>query len=238
MAQELPRAVVFDLDGTLVDTAPDLVGALNDLLEALKLPPITIAQGRAASGRGGRSLIQVGHEQAGIQLTEDQITALYPRYLEHYASRYAVDSAVYPGVEALLDHLEAEGWRLGICTNKPERFAEGLMASLGLRGRFGALLGADTLPVRKPDPRHLIETLERLGVEPDRGILLGDTDTDLKTARAAGVPVALTSFGYAPVPVAHYAPDAVFGHYDEAPAMIARLWALGRSWAGEDARPL
>lgn len=231
MAQESARAVIFDLDGTLVDTAPDLVGALNDLLAALGLPPVTIAQGRAASGRGGRSLIQVGHELAGIALTEDQITALYPRYLEHYAARYAVDSALYPGVAELLDHLEAEGWRLGICTNKPERFAEGLMKSLGMRTRFGALLGADSLPVRKPDPRHLIETLERLGVEPDRGILLGDTETDLKTARAAGIPVALASFGYAPLPVAHYAPDAVYDDYAETPAMIARLWALGRSWA-------
>ncbi|WP_026310276.1 phosphoglycolate phosphatase [Neomegalonema perideroedes] len=232
MTSELPRAVIFDLDGTLVDTAPDLVGALNDLLAVLGLPPVTLEQGRAASGRGGRSLIKVGHELAGIDLTEAGVDALYPRYLEHYAARTAVDSAVYPGVTALLDHLEAQGWRLGICTNKPLRFAESLMRALGLRERFGVLLGADSLPVRKPDPRHLVETLERLGVEPDRGILLGDTETDLKTARAVGIPVALTSFGYAPVPVATYAPDAIFHHYDEAPEMIDRLWALGRTWAG------
>lgn len=230
-SRELPRAVIFDLDGTLVDTAPDLVGALNDLLAALDLPSISIEQGRAASGRGGRSLIRVGHELAGIKLTEPEVDALYPRYLDHYAARYAVESKPYPGATALLDHLEAEGWRLGICTNKPARFAEGLMRALGLRERFGALLGADSLPVRKPDPRHLVETLERLGVEPDRGILLGDTETDLKTARAAGIPVALASFGYAPLPAAAYAPDAVFHHYDEAPEMIGRLWALGRSWA-------
>ena len=232
VASESARAVVFDLDGTLVDTAPDLVGALNDLLEVLKLPPVTVEQGRAASGRGGRSLIQLGHEAAGVPLSEERIMELYPRYLEHYAHRYAEDSAPYPGVVELLDHLAAEGWRLGICTNKPERFAEGLMRSLGLRERFGALVGADTLPVRKPDPRPLFETLERLGVAADRAVMLGDTETDLKTARAAGLPVALASFGYAPDPVTIYAPDAVYHHYDETPALIGRLWALNRRWAG------
>ena len=139
-------------------------------------------------------MLRAGLARAGAA-TRRRWSALYPRLLDVYAAALAVHTRLYDGAEAALDRLEAEGWRLGICTNKPERLARLLLEELGVGGRFAALLGADSLPVRKPDPRHLVETIARAGGEPGRAVLVGDTVSDREAARAAGVPCVLVGFG-------------------------------------------
>lgn len=221
------RGAIFDLDGTLADTAADLLAAANAALGAAGLPSLDPATDRGAAGRGGREMIRLSLARDGrnpmgaenIALTD----RLYPVLLEAYEARIAGETALYDGVEACLDRLTAERWRLGVCTNKPERPARALMAKLGILDRFGALLGGDTLPVHKPDPVHFIETCARIGADPARSAMIGDTRTDLETARAAGGPCVLTRFGYAAEPVEHLGPDAIVAHCDEIPDALERL---------------
>jgi phosphoglycolate phosphatase len=150
-------------------------------------------------------------------------TDLYPGLLRAYEGRLAEETRLYDGVAGCLDALEAAGWRLGVCTNKPEYLAVLLLDRLGVLSRLGAVLGADTLTVRKPDPEHLLETARRSGARPDLCVMLGDTMTDLLTARAAGVPCVLTSFGFAVEPMDELTPDAVVGHFDEIAPVLERL---------------
>lgn len=221
------RGAIFDLDGTLADTAADLLAAANAALAPRGLPLLELSRDKAYAGRGGRSMIRRALTLAGrdpdgaaeIALTD----ALYPELLEAYAGAVAVETRLFDGVEACLTVLAAEGWALGVCTNKPEGLARPLLAALGVIDRFGAVVGADTLPVRKPDPEHLRETARRIGVDPARTVMLGDTVTDLSTARAAGVPCVLTRFGFAAEPVESLGADALIAHFDEAPGVLARL---------------
>ncbi len=156
--------------------------------------------------------------EAGL-IAED----LYPGLLAAYEGRLSDETKLYDGVLDCLDVLEAAGWRLGVCTNKPERLAVMLLDSLGVLERFGAVLGADSLPVRKPNPEHLHETARRSGARPDLCVMLGDTRTDLLTARAAGVPCVLTSFGFAAEPLDDLPADAVVHHFDEVAPVLERL---------------
>ena len=223
------RAAIFDLDGTLADTSGDLLNAANAVLAPEGLPLLRLETDKPFAGRGGREMIRRSLSLAGrpedgaeeVVLT----TRLYPLLLEAYSGALAVETRLYDGVEACLDRLEAEGWRLGVCTNKPERLALRVLAELGIRDRFPAILGADTLAVRKPDPLHLTETARRIGADPARAVMIGDTLTDLTTARRAGVPCVLTTFGFAAQPLAELAPDAIVEHYDQIPAACARLAA-------------
>ena len=218
-----PRAAIFDLDGTLADTAPDLIGAANDLLAERGLAALDPASARSTAGRGGKALISLGHEKAGAPLGAAEVDALFPRYLEIYESRIDQDSRLFPGVEAALQRLDDAGWRLGVCTNKSERLARLLLDRFGLLDRFEALLGADTLPVKKPDPRHLLETIERLGGAPERSVLIGDSQTDRDAARNAEVKIVLVSFGYALSPPAGLKPDAMIEHFDHLDPALQRL---------------
>lgn len=217
------RALIFDLDGTLADTAADLLAAANVALAGAGLPLLDLATDRQAAGRGGKSMIRASLARAGLPPDDARADTLYAPLLAAYEARIAEETRLFDGVERALDALAAEGWRLGVCTNKPERLALILLERLGVLGRFGAVLGADTLPVRKPDPAHLVETARRIGADPARAVMIGDTLTDLLTARAAGVPCILTSFGFAAEPLADLAPDAVIGHYDELAPTLARL---------------
>jgi phosphoglycolate phosphatase len=217
------RVAAFDLDGALADTAADLIGALNDLAALERgLAPIPLDE-RPTAGKGGRALIRRGMEAAGAAADEARVDALFPLYLDLYEARITRETRLYPDAEACLDALAAEGWRLAICTNKPERLARRLLEALGVAGRFHAILGADTLPVRKPDPLHLIETIARAGGARERAFLLGDTRTDRECARRAGVPCALVSHGYADVPLEALAPEAVIGGLSELPGLAPRL---------------
>ncbi|MGF1445785.1 MAG: phosphoglycolate phosphatase [Pikeienuella sp.] len=224
------RGAIFDLDGTLANTAGDLLAAANDALAPRGLPLLDPATDKPYAGRGGREMIRRALSRAGrdpfgaaeIALTDE----IYPELLIAYEARIDGETHLFDGVETCLDALVAAGWRIGVCTNKPERLALVLLERLGVLERFGAVLGADTLPVRKPDPEHFRETCRRIGAAPERSVMLGDTRTDLETARAAGVPVVLTSFGFAAEPLDSLAPDAVMAHYSEAPALLDRLVPL------------
>lgn len=221
------RGALFDLDGTLADTSADLLNAANAALGPRGLPLLDLYRDRPYAGRGGRSMIRRSISLAGrdpdraeeVDLTD----ALYPELLEAYSTALAVHTTLFPGVEACLDTLEAEGWALGVCTNKPERMALAVLEALGVLDRFGSMLGADTLPVRKPDPAHVIETATRCGANPEVSVMIGDTSTDLNAARAAGIPCVLTRFGFAAEPLEELAPDAIVASYHEIPETLNLL---------------
>ncbi|MFN3614972.1 MAG: HAD-IA family hydrolase [Rubrimonas sp.] len=218
------KAVIFDLDGTLADTAPDLIGATNAIAAAEGWPLLDPVADRAVAGRGGRALI--GRAMLGAGLTDpDRVAALIPEFLRLYEARIADETRLFPGASECLDTLAAQGWALGICTNKPARLANILLDRLGVADRFAAVLGADSLPVRKPDPLHFLETARRIGADTARSVLVGDTITDRLTARAAGVPCILCRFGYAVEPLSELAAEAEIDCLSEAPAAAARLAA-------------
>ncbi|MFQ5566947.1 MAG: HAD-IA family hydrolase [Paracoccaceae bacterium] len=224
------RGAIFDLDGTLADTAADLLGAANAVLAPRRLPLLDLARDKQFAGRGARSMIhrslslmETPPGEAGAEAIADD---LYPGLLAAYEGRLADETRLYDGVVGCLDALAAAGWRLGVCTNKPERLAVMLLERLGVLGRFGAVLGADSLAVRKPDPEHLHETARRSGARPDRCVMLGDTRTDVLTARAAGVPCVLTRFGFSAEPPDELAADAVVDHFDEVAPVLERLRPL------------
>ncbi|MEM1300496.1 MAG: HAD-IIIA family hydrolase [Pseudomonadota bacterium] len=221
------RGAIFDLDGTLADTAGDLLAAANAVLGPEGLPLLDPVADKAYAGRGGRSMIRRSLEIAGrpedgadeIALTD----RLYHPLLEAYQGGLAVQTRLFDGVFECLDALEKAGWKLGVCTNKPEGLAVPLLRELEVAHRFGAILGADTLPVRKPDPEHFRETCRRISASPERSVMIGDTLNDLETARAAGVPCVLTSFGFAAQPLAELAPEAVVHHYGDIPHVLEAL---------------
>ncbi|MGP9818655.1 HAD family hydrolase [Salinarimonas sp. NSM] len=215
--------VVFDLDGTLADTAADLIAILNGLLAEDGLPGMPVEQAGSLIGAGARALISRGFAAAGRELVPERLEALFESFLARYADEVCVETRLYPGVEATLDRLEAEGYAFAVCTNKPERHSLLLMDALGIAPRFAAICGRDTFPFCKPDPRHLEHTIARAGGEPSRAIMIGDSITDIATAKAAGVPVIAVPFGYTDVPVAELDPDLVVPHFDGMAAAILRL---------------
>ncbi len=218
------RTAVFDLDGTLADTSADLIAAANAALAGTgHAPVLDPLRDRAAAFAGGRAMLRAGLDREGGAWDEALVDDLYPRLLAAYEAKLAVETRLFDGATAALDRLAGDGWRLAICTNKPERLAALLVEALGIAGRFGALLGADTLAFRKPDPRHLLETIARVGGDPGRAVLVGDTVTDRDAARAAAVPCVLVGFGPEGEAVAGLEPAAMIGHFDELPAVLERL---------------
>jgi phosphoglycolate phosphatase len=205
--------VVFDLDGTLVDTAPDIVAYLNEMLAELGRPSLDSDAVRPMIGDGVRSLMIRGLDASGGVPDDLDIDALFDSYLERYTEEPARQSRPYDGVIDTLDALRTAGIKMGVCTNKPQSPTDRLLARLGLDRYFGAVIGSDTLPVKKPDPAHLLGVLERLNVNPARAALVGDSATDLKTARAAGTPCVLVSFGYTATPAKDLGADHVIDHF-------------------------
>lgn len=217
------RTVIFDLDGTLADTSADLIAAANQCLRASDageaLDPVADA---LTAFQGGRAMLRLGMARRGRQ-DEAEVDRLYPLLLAAYEQAIDRETRLYPGVVPAIEALRGAGFATGICTNKPERLADLLLRRLGVRGLFAALVGADTLPVRKPDPAPYRLTVERAGGTVARSILVGDTETDRRTGQAAGVPVALVTFGPEGADVARFAPEALIGHFDELPALANRL---------------
>jgi phosphoglycolate phosphatase len=214
--------VAFDLDGTLADTAPDLAASLNHVLGALGRPIVDAESVRHLVGHGARALIRKGLATSG-EAPEALVARGYPLYLDHYAANICVGTRCYPAVEEAMDALAARGVRLAICTNKPERLTHLLVDALGWTGRFAAIVGADTLPVRKPDPLPLLEAIARAGG--GRAAFVGDSITDAETARAAGLLFVAVSFGFSDRPVQELGADAVIDSYAE---LIPALEQLGR----------
>jgi phosphoglycolate phosphatase len=218
------RVAVFDLDGTLADTAADLIAAANAALDEAGFgAPLAAGRDDAVAFRGGRAMLREGFGRLGGDWSEADVDRLYPRLLALYRDGIDGHTRLYDGAEAALARLGAAGWRLAVCTNKPEALAALLLERLGLAPHFAALLGADSIAARKPDPRHLVETIARAGGELARAVLVGDTVTDLETARAAGVPCVLVGFGPEGAAVARLAPDALLAHFDDLPALLERL---------------
>lgn len=210
------RTVIFDLDGTLADTSADLIEAANACFRDLGHDDVLdVADDGATAVRGGRAMLVLGFQRLGVAVEEADLVAQYPLLLAHYGGRIDVHTRLYPGVEAACNALLETGYRLGICTNKPEGLADTLLRRLGVRDLFGSLIGADTLPVRKPDPAPYRAAVEQTGGSVALSLLIGDTETDRKTARAAGVPCVLVSFGPGGDSVRALAPEAFLGHYDE-----------------------
>lgn len=218
-----PFTVVFDLDGTLVESAPDLVEALNVVMAAEGCPPIPMAEVRGMMGAGARALVERGLAAAERTPSKERIGELYALFLEHYEAHIADKSHVFPGVDAALDKLDASGAKLAVCTNKLERFAVKLMGELGIADRFGAIVGGDTYGVAKPDAAPLLGAIAQVGGDPARAVMIGDSGTDVAAAKAAKVPCVVLSFGYTAVPPRELGGDVVIDHFDELDGALARL---------------
>jgi phosphoglycolate phosphatase len=202
--------VAFDLDGTLADTAPDLAEGLNHALVALGRAPVPAESVRHLVGHGGRALLRRGLTASG-ESREELVELGYPIFLEHYAAHICDGTRLFPGIGEALDDLERRGAVLAVCTNKSEALTGKLLDALGLGGRFAAVVGGDTLPVRKPDPAPLLEAIARAGG--GRAVLVGDSIVDADTARAAGVPFVAVSFGFSDRPVEALGADGVVGEF-------------------------
>jgi phosphoglycolate phosphatase len=219
----LPRIVVFDLDGTLVDTAPDLIAALNFVLDREGMAPVPLQSARNMIGAGARKLIERGLEVDGRAMGVDDISRLMKDFIEYYAAHIADASRPFEGLEAALDDLEAQGFRFAVCTNKLEWLSKLLLDRLDLSRRFAAICGADTFGVSKPDPVILQQTLARAGGQLSGAIMVGDAGPDVGVARRAGIPVIGVEFGYTDVPIAELKPDRLIGHMRELPEAVNSL---------------
>jgi len=207
--------IVFDLDGTLVDTAPDLLDSLNHCLETVSLPPVQEAQLRRYVGMGARVMIERAFQGIGSNIASDELDRLHETFLEHYTRCMPGRSLPFPGVELAMTRFAEAGFLLAVCTNKLEGLSRSLLTGLNLADRFAAICGSDTFAMRKPDPRHLTETIRMAGGDPDRSVMIGDSRTDIDTAKAAGIPVVAVDFGYTDQHVSVYEPSGIISHFDE-----------------------
>jgi phosphoglycolate phosphatase len=223
------RTVVFDLDGTLVDTAPDLIQALNFVLDREGLPPVPLHSARNMIGAGARRLIERGLEVEGRVATPADITRLTGDFIDYYAAHIADGSRPFEGLEDALDDLAGRGYQFAVCTNKLEWLSKRLLDQLGLSPRFAAICGADTFGVSKPDPVILQQTVARAGGQLASTVMVGDAGTDVGVARRAGVPVVCVEFGYTDVPVADLKPDLLIGHMRDLPRAVESLMARQKS---------
>jgi 2-phosphoglycolate phosphatase, prokaryotic len=212
---------IFDLDGTLVDTAPDLLSAVNWLLSREQRRALGDEEIRRIVGRGAKNLISTAFAMTGDEISGFEVEMLYRAFLKRYASHVAAESRPYLGVEESLTALKAEGFALGVLTNKPHDLSVQLLEELGLSPFFGAVTGQGRRAYMKPDPRIFTEIVEELGSGP--AVMIGDSRTDVETARAAGAPVALVSYGYTPEPAAILGADAVADSFAEAVAAARKL---------------
>jgi phosphoglycolate phosphatase len=217
------RTIVFDLDGTLVDTAPDLISALNYILDREGLPAVPLHLARNMIGAGARRLLERGLELDGRSIGPEDIDRLTKDFIDYYAAHIADASRPFEGLEAALDDLSARGYRFAVCTNKLEWLSKRLLDQLGLSERFSAICGADTFGVSKPDPAILQQTVARAGGVLSSAIMVGDAGPDVGVARRAGIPVIGVEFGYTDVPIADLKPDRLIGHMADLPAAVESL---------------
>jgi phosphoglycolate phosphatase len=217
------QTIIFDLDGTLIDTAPDLIDTLNHILKRQGLAPMPFDRARAAIGGGVKRLLERGLAQNGAVIAPAELDRLYADYLEHYAAHIAERSRAFPGLDRALDTLSARGYRLAVCTNKLEWLSVRLLELLELKHRFAVICGQDTFNAAKPNPDVLRKTAIAAGGDPTRAIMVGDSVTDIAAARAANMPVIAVDFGYTDTPVAALKPDRVISAFDDLAAAIDGL---------------
>lgn len=217
------RTVIFDLDGTLADTSGDLIAAANHCFRAMGLGNVLRPdQDAGIALRGGRLMLTKGLERVG-EFSEARVQEYYPVLLSAYSDAIDHHTTLYPGAMDAVEQLRMQGYGVGICTNKPEGLAETLMTRLGVRDAFASLIGADTLPVRKPDPEPLREAARQAGGDPTMTCLIGDSDTDRNTAKAAGVPSVLVTFGPSGEDMAALAPEALLSDFADLPGVVQDL---------------
>ena len=215
------KTVVFDLDGTLADTSGDLLAAANACFADLGHPALLDMRDQLTAFHGGRAMLRLGFSRMDMQVDEAVISQYYPKLLGHYEDAIDTHTRLYEGAVSAIAQLRARGFATAICTNKPEYLAVKLIARLGITDFFDALIGADTLPTRKPDPAPYHAAVARAGGT--RSILIGDTETDRLTARAAGVPSILVTFGPEGEDIARLSPEALLYHYDDLPQLAAQF---------------
>jgi len=216
-------ALIFDLDGTLVDTAPDLLAATNAVLAGLRRPLVEPQTLRHMVGFGARSLITQAMAATGEAVRDTDLPALVDAFIAHYRGNIAIHSRPFPGVVRTLEELKAGGARLAVLTNKPQELTDLLLPALGLKRYFGAIHGAGRMTYSKPDARVFHHVVEELGGMGAGAVMIGDSATDVATARAAGVPAILVSYGYTPVPASTLGADAVTDDFVEIPDIAMRL---------------
>ena len=215
--------IVFDLDGTLVDTAPDLMGTLNTVLGEEGLPPLPYEMAPLLVGRGAKVMLERGFAADGQPLDEPEASRLFDRYIEVYLGRIADHSRPFPGVLDALDRLEAEGAILAVCTNKRTDLSLAVMNALDLTKRFKVIVGPDMALRPKPDASHLLRTVELAGGDPKRTVMVGDSINDVLAAKNAEIPVVVVTFGYTDVPAKDLGGDALIDRFDELDAAVAKL---------------
>ncbi|MCR4266680.1 phosphoglycolate phosphatase [Nitratireductor sp. ZSWI3] len=229
--------IVFDLDGTLVDTAPDLLDSLNHCLATTGIEPVHDAEINRIVGFGSRVMIERAFSVRQKSLAPGQLDALQALFLDHYTENVPGRSRPYPGVLEAIERFQAAGYATAICTNKLEGMSLALLEALGLARHFRAICGGDTFPVRKPDPGHLLGTIAMAGANPERAVMVGDSRTDIDTAKAAGIPVVAVDFGYTDRHVREFEPSRIISHFDELSVeMIEQLIAATAS-SGTTANP-
>jgi phosphoglycolate phosphatase len=229
--------LVFDLDGTLADSAPDLLATLDVVLPRHGFPLASDPALRNGIGHGARHLIEFALKRQQITVDTPTVDALYRDFLVHYEANISVGTRLFPGTVSMLDRFAAAGWAFAVCTNKPERMSRLLLRDLGVLERFAAVCGGDTFRRRKPDPAHLLDTIAAASGLASEAVMVGDSRTDVDTARAAGVAFAGVTFGYTPVPMAALDPDLVIDDFAAfAPADAERLFELRRE-PSEAVRP-
>lgn len=206
--------IVFDLDGTLIDTAPDLLDSLNHVITAEGLDPVSTTDLRSHVGHGARAMLRRAYKAQDRALPEARLERLVDIFIEHYTANMPGRSRPFEGAVACMDRFEEAGYVLAVCTNKFEAMSRQLLDALGIGKRFAAICGANTFAVRKPEPGHLTGTIDMARGDRDRAVMIGDSDTDINTAKAAGIPVVAVDFGYSPQPVHTFAPDRVISHFD------------------------
>ena len=215
--------IVFDLDGTLVDTAPDLIATLNAVLAREGYGTVAYEEARTMIGGGARHMLARALTQQGIAIAPGDLDRLFADFIAYYAAHIADHSRPFPGLEPTLDLMAANGARFAVCTNKLEQLAVLLLERLGLAGRFAAICGQDTFGIAKPDPELLRRTIARAGGDVGNAVMIGDSAADVAVARAAGVPAIAVDFGYSDVPAPLLKADRVIGHFDQLPGAVASL---------------
>lgn len=220
--------VVFDLDGTLIDTAPDLILATNHVLKAAAYQPVSHQFIRPVISFGARAMIAAGIRHQGGEISESQLDEMFEHLIEFYGNNIAVESVPFDGLTDVLDTLTERGSTIAICTNKREDMAKLLMKELGLTEYFKVITGRDTFPVCKPHPEHLLSAIRLAGGEANNSVMVGDSTTDYETAKAANVPIIGVTFGYTDIPVAELDCDAVVSHYDQFLPTLDRIITAGR----------
>ncbi len=226
--------IVFDLDGTLIDTAPDLIDTLNFTLTQHRLPAVPYDDARPLIGGGARSMIERALVLEGRSASAADVDELYTAFIAHYAAHIADRSRPFPELEPALDRLAAAGHRLAVCTNKLEWLSKRLLDALRLSARFAAICGQDTFGVQKPDPEIFRRTVVRAGGKPQHAVMVGDSVTDIRTARAANVPIVAVDFGYTDVPISTLRPDRVISSFAELPAVVDDLGHVKNSMDDQD----